>query len=221
VTKATATPAAAAPKTKHARLTPKQWAEAEALWESGEVTLDDLAARFGKHKSAFSAHFKNKGIEKGKRKEELKAAVKEEVARAAIDDATVLAARIKETKEEHYKMAAGLAKLSWNEILLAKQESRPVATALNNLKALDAAMTVLKKAREERWAVLGLDRDDALDEDGLPDLVISELTADQIEALRNRDDDDALMLPSEQAALEAELADLDDDEIIDDGGDDD
>jgi hypothetical protein len=215
VTKATAV---AAPKTKHARLTPKQWAEAEALWESGEVTLEDLAARFGKHRSAFSAHFKAKGIEKGKKKEEHKAAVKEEVTKAAIDDATVLAARIKETKEEHYKMAAGLAKLSWNEILLAKSEGRAVSTALNNLKALDAAMTVLKKAREERWAVLGLDRDDAMDEDGLPDLVISELTAEQIEALRERDEDDDLKLPgTDQAELEAELAALDDDEIVDEG----
>jgi hypothetical protein len=210
VTKA---PVAAAPKTKHARLTPKQWAEAEALWESGEVTLADLAARFGKHRSAFSAHFDKKGIKRGAKKAEHAAAVKEAVTTAAIDDATILAARIKETKEEHYKMASGLAKLSWNEILLAKQDGRPVATALNNLKALDAAMTVLKKAREERWAVLGLDREDAMDEDGLPELIISELTAEQIEALRSREEDDDLKLPDDQAELEAELADLDDDII--------
>jgi AcrR family transcriptional regulator len=214
VTKATAV---AAPKTKHARLTPKQWAEAEALWESGEVTLEDLAARFGKHRTAFHKHFTAKGIKRGAKKAEHAAAVKEAVTTAAIDDATILAARIRETKEEHYKMASGLAKLSWNEILTAKQEGRPVATALNNLKALDAAMSVLKKAREERWAVLGLDRDDAMDEDGLPDLVISELTADQIEALRSRDEDDDLRIPESDTTLDEELEGLDDDDIIEEG----
>ena len=172
------------------RLTPKQWAEAEALWESGEVTLDALAKKFSKDKSAFAKHFTKRGIVKGAKKEEHKKRVAEEVTRAAIDDATVLAARIRETKEEHYKMAAGLAKLTWAEILKAKQDGVPVATALNNLKSLETAMNVLKKAREERWAVLGLDRPDFVDEEGLPELVISELTAEQIEALRTRDDAD-------------------------------
>ena len=174
------------PKSPHARLTPKQWAEAEALWESGEVTLDDLAAKFGKDKSAFSRHFDKNGIKKGAKRDEHKKRVADEVTKAAIDDATVLAARIKETKEEHYKMFAGLAKLTWAEILAAKKDGKPVAIAMHNLKALDAAMTVLKKAREERYAVLGLDRSDFVDENALPELVISELTADQVEQLRNR-----------------------------------
>jgi predicted DNA binding protein len=211
VTKA---PAPAAPKSKHARLTPKQWAEAEALWESGEVTLVDLANRFGKHKSAFSAHFKAKGIVRASRKEEHAAAVKEEVKKASIDDATVLAARIKETKEEHYKMASGLAKLSWNEILQAKAAGHAFSTVLNNLKALDSAMTVLKKAREERWAVLGLDKDDGMDEDGLPELVISELTAEQIQALRERDESELDDLPGE-----GDVEELDD--VVEEGEDDD
>jgi hypothetical protein len=216
VTKA---PAPAAPKsTKHTRLTPKQWAEAEALWEAGEVTLPDLAARFGKHKSAFSAHFSKYKIVRGAKKAEHAAAVKEHVTKAAIDDATVLAARIKETKEEHYKMASGLAKLTWNEILQAKAEGRQFSTALNNLKALDSAMSVLKKAREERWAVLGLDTDTGLDEDGLPELIISELTAEQIEALRARDEDE-LESQTEAAIAAAEVGELDDDDIVDEGDD--
>lgn len=210
----TKAPAPAAPKSKHARLTPKQWAEAEALWESGEVTLVDLATRFGKHKSAFSAHFSKHKIERGSKKAEHAAAIKEEVKKASIDDATVLAARIKETKEEHYKMASGLAKLSWNEILQAKAAGHAFSTVLNNLKSLDAAMTVLKKAREERWAVLGLDKDDDMDEDGLPELVISELTAEQIEALRSRDESELDDLPDG----EADVSELDD--VVDEGDDD-
>lgn len=200
------TPAETPAKPKSKRLTPKQWAEAEALWESGEVTLSDLVAKFHIHKTSFQKRFAERGIKKGAKKEEHARRVAEEVTKAAIDDATVLAARIRETKEEHYKMAASLAKLTWAEILAAKQNGSPMAVALNNLKALDAAMAVLKKAREERYAVLGLDREDFVDEDGLPELVISELTASQIDALRAKD--------------HTEFDDLPDDAILEDGDND-
>jgi len=169
------------------RLTPKQWAEAETLWSLGEVSLGDLAKKFGVSEPAISQHMKRNGIKKGSKAEAHKKKVSDEVAKAAIDDATVLAARIRETKEEHYKMATGIAKLAWGEILKARQENAPVSVAMNNLKALDTAMNVMTKARAERYAVLGLDKDDFVDEEGLPELLIQELTADQIEQLRSRD----------------------------------
>jgi len=167
-------------------MTPRQWAEAEALWESGEITLPQLMKRFGKTSKTFTDHFEKRGIKKGAGAKEHAEKVKEEVTKASVEDATIIAARIKETKEEHYKMASGLAKLTWTEILKAKQDGVPVGVALTNLKALDTAMTVLKKAREERYAVLGLDRTDSVDENEVPELVISELTAEQIESLQAR-----------------------------------
>ncbi|WP_186296784.1 hypothetical protein [Cupriavidus campinensis] len=198
---------APAPK-KGTRMTPKQWAEAEALWEAGDVTLDELARRFSKDKSILSRHFKNHGIVKGAAKEEHKRKVAEEVTRQAQEEAAVLAARIRMTKEEHYKMAEALAKLTWKEVLEVNKTGRPMSTALNNLKALDSAMTVLKKAREERYAVLGLDRTDFVDDSALPELVISELTNEQIEAMRDRQEDDDTSLP--ELSEEGELPDEDD-----------
>ena len=171
------------------RMTPRQWAEAEALWEAGEVTLDDLATRFDKDRSAFVRYFKKHGIVRGSRAAARKEEVKEAVAAAGIDEATVLANRIRETKEDHYKMSSALAKLVWAEVLTAKKDEKPFSAIKDNLKALDNAMNVLMKARMERFAILGLDKDDYVDEDGLPELVISELTAAQIEELRNRDEE--------------------------------
>ncbi len=206
-----------------ARMTPRQWAEAEALWESGEVTLDDLASRFDKDRSAFVRYFKKHGIAKGSKAAERKEEVKEAVAAAAIDEATVLANRIRETKEDHYKMSSALAKLVWAEVLTAKKDSRPFAAIKDNLKALDNAMNVLMKARQERFAILGLDKDDYVDEDGLPELVISELTAAQIEELRNRDEEEleastTAVIPED--TQDTEIDELDDDEEIVEEGDD-
>lgn len=185
-----AAPAATTPApapSKYTRITPKQWARIEALWEEGDATYADLVKQYGKSVSTFERHFKKNAIVKGSKRAAVKAKVAEELAKTQIDDATVLAARIKETKEEHYKMASALSKLAWNEILEAKRDARPMATAMNNLKALDNAMTVLKKAREERFAVLGLDRPDAISPDEIPELVISELTPEMVKQLRDRD----------------------------------
>lgn len=203
------------------RMTPRQWAEAEALWEAGEVTLDDLATRFGKDRSAFVRYFKKHGIVKGSRAAARKEEVKEAVAAAGIDEATVLANRIRETKEDHYKMSSALAKLVWAEVLTAKKDEKPFSAIKDNLKALDNAMNVLMKARMERFAILGLDKDDYVDEDGLPELVISELTAAQIEELRNRDEEGleagTAVIPE---TLQEEIEDEDEEDGIVEEGDD-
>lgn len=203
------------------RMTPRQWAEAEALWEAGEVTLDDLATRFDKDRSAFVRYFKKHGIVKGSRAAARKEEVKEAVAAAGIDEATVLANRIRETKEDHYKMSSALAKLVWAEVLTAKKDEKPFSAIKDNLKALDNAMNVLMKARMERFAILGLDKDDYVDEDGLPELVISELTAAQIEELRNRDEESleagTAVIPE---TLQEEIEDEDEEDGIVEEGDD-
>lgn len=213
-----ATPAAAATeeegKKKSKRLTPKQWAEAEALWATGDVTLERLSSKFGISARGINEHMLKRGIKKGTKAEEHKKKVSEAVTSAAVDDATITAARIRETKEEHYKMSAAIAKMSFNEILEAKRNGSPVSVAMNNLKAFDAAMNVLSKARLERWAVLGLDRDDSIDEDGLPELLISELTADQIQELRDRDFNEFEELEAEVVQVDAGGPDESDDDGV-------
>lgn len=167
----------------------KQWSKIEALWESGNVEYADLVEKFGRTASAYGAHFRRNGIVKGSKKELVKEKVTEQVVKAQVDEAVIIAARIRETKEDHYKMAASLGKLTWAEILAARGADGKgnVASALPNLKALDAAASILKKVREERYSVLGLDRTDAVHTDELPELFISELTDEQVKALRDRD----------------------------------
>ena len=197
-------------------MTAKQWAEAEALWETGDVTLDDLAKKFGRNRSSLSRHFTEHGIKQGALKEEHKKIVGDAVRAAAVDESTVLASRIRETKEEHYKMSTALAKLVWSEVLKAKQDGAPMSSIMNNVKSLDIAATALKKLREERWSILGLDKSDFIDEDGLPDLMITELTNAEIEALRARDEAD-LDLDVSGVVTEKpgpDVEDEDDDDVV-------
>lgn len=212
------TPATPTKKTS-VRLTPKQWAEAEALWESGEVTLDDLAKKFGKSRATLQRHFRENGIHRGANAEANKAIVKQAVQDAVIDDAAILASRIRETRDEHYKMTTALAKLTWSEIMTAKKDSKAMSTIKDNLKALETAMKIIQIARVERYAVLGLNAEEDNDDDTLPELIISELTAEQIEEMRKRDESDLADMVLETNIEEAQGQE-DDEDPTPDGEDD-
>lgn len=194
---------------------PKQWAEAEALWATGEATLAELSKMLGISMSGISIHMKKRGIANKSAAEEHKRKVTEKVIEAVSEDAGIIAARIRETKEDHYKMATGLAKLAWNEVLKTQQAKEPISTATSNLKALEAAANVLSKLRLERWAILGLDRADTFSPDELPELVISELTAEQIHALQERNFNE-LDIEESSDLTDEELEELDQD--LDDEG---
>jgi hypothetical protein len=210
------------------RLSPRQWAEAEALWAAGDITLSGLCEKYGLQKSAFTRHFNKVGLKKGDKAKDIRAAAEDAVNKAAREEAALLAQRIRETKEEHYKMAAGLAKLTWAEIVAAKQSETPFGAIINNVKALELAMNALKKAREERYACLGLDREDYVDDDTLPELVIQELTPEQIEQLRERDNLMAMEMGLDVAVVRPDASvvntgddddddDEDDEEIVSEG----
>lgn len=165
-------------------LTASQKAQAIELWRSGEVTLDDLARKFKKNRDTFSNLFKREGVEKGSAKKELERRVQEKVQEDLANDAVVLANRIRETKEEHYKMAAGIAKLVWFTITKARQDNKPIASVGYDLKALKVAAETLRITREDRYAVLGISPDDDGEEKPLPDLVVQELTAEDIRKMQ-------------------------------------
>lgn len=212
------TPVIAPPKPKKKNkgwtISPAKRAEMERAWVEGRfATVRDLAVHFGVpgDEANIKAHFTRKKLRRGQAVEDYNRRVQEELDKKAAEDARVLAERINETREEHYKMAAGLAKLTWAEILKAKQDNAPFSAVRSNLQSLESAMKVLKMAREERFAVLGLDKEDSGDEeDGLPELVINELTPEQIAEMRARDtggDDDE---DDDVVNLAGDLPDLDD-----------
>lgn len=208
-----------AEKRTKTKVAAKRWAEIEAVYETGDTTLSELSKKYKLGISTIQRHFDIAGIKKGSRKAEMKARVAEELTKTSITDATILAARIRETKEEHYKLSSHLAKLIWAEVIAARTSGSPMAVATNNLKALNVAADGLRKVREERWVVLGLDRPDAIDPGELPDLQVSVLGEDEIKEMRERDlQDDFDMSGAVQNGSENFQSDEDDaDDDEDDG----
>lgn len=174
--------------------TASEWAKAEALWATGDVTLDDLANIVGVSTTSVSLHMKKNKITKGEKADEHRKKVAEKVAEEALGDVSEHSQRIKETKDEHYNLSKAIAKLTWQEIKKAKQNGTPLGAIQPSLKSLEIAMNIITKAQQSRWQILGLDRPDAVDDSELPELVISELTATDIETLRERNFNDPLDL---------------------------
>jgi hypothetical protein len=174
----------AKPRRRARDLTPAQRAEAETLWKGGDITLEQLSVRFKKTPEYLSRYFSAKGIKKGEDAAKRQAEVREQVAKAMVQEAQVLAGRIKDTKEEHYKLSALMAKLIQATIVKAHNDKVSIATTLNDMKALQTAAAALRTIREERYALLGLNEQKEEEEETIPDLVVREVSTDEIDGMR-------------------------------------
>lgn len=193
------TTSASKPRKLATRLTYGEQREVEALWESGNYTLLQLAKRFNISTYTLQKHFKREDVKRGVSKEKAREVALKQAAIMAEKEAKRKAdehlKRVEETKSEHYSLSRIITKLAAHELTKAANGSAQLGTLGPNFKALDLAISALKKAREERWVVLGLDQD-AQQGQSQTELVISELTPEQVEQMRavqkQQDDFDAL-----------------------------
>lgn len=198
--KQASTPATAARKVarrktsrKGKQLNEAEKVEAIELWKAGSTTLDELAEKFDRSRLTFLRLFNAEGVAKGESKGNYEKKIKEAVEAASVGDIELIATRAKETKDEHYKMASGLSKLAWSLIVEAKRENRKFNLIAGDLKALKYAADVMKTTREERYAVLGLNEKESKDDDDIGDLVVREITEEEIkEQAKNHVGDDDL-----------------------------
>lgn len=172
-------------------LTPRQRAEAAALWTSGTVTLADLSKKFGKRPETFSRLFAKMGISKGTSVEDVAstAATKavaeavEEVVRSELDETLK---RIKSVKERHYSMSQMLAQMAFQDIHKSRAAGVDVGTLRKSMAVYKMAAEVLAITRKEAYDLLNVPKMEAMEDiDDLPDLTVRELTQGEVEQLRD------------------------------------
>jgi hypothetical protein len=164
-------------KKKASELTKFDYYQAKELFEMGAMKLDDLAKRYNVDKQSLSLRFSRDGIIEGIR---LNEAMRHEPA-ALDDDIDIIMARAKDTKDEHYKWSTLLSKLAMRKIHKAEtgENGYDYETAEQEIRTISLAMKVTGEGRKERYAVLGLDKEDLLTND-LPELEISEMTEAEV-----------------------------------------
>lgn len=172
------------------RLTPVEWAKAEAYYESGEYTLEEISSKFSVHVATVQRHMRKRGIEKGAKAEEIKKKVEETLEDQAAKEAELVSRRIQETKEEHYRLSQAIDKRIAREFVEAAQTGRAIASSMENFKALKEAAATLKITRESRYTILGMNEEDR-DIDDLPTLEVREMLDEEVAAIRDAQKKDA------------------------------
>jgi DNA-binding MarR family transcriptional regulator len=168
-------------KAKGKRLTEAEWQQIVAIWETGGVRARDIADQFHITAESISRGLKKRGAVYGRHA----TSAARRLIEAATDEFEVAARRARETKEDHYKISAYFAKLAAKKIQDAESGKTSYAQADEEIKALLGAMKVNSAARSERWAILGLDREDVFDPDTLPELSIREMTGQEVENVKD------------------------------------
>lgn len=204
------------------RLTPAEWAEACELWNMAEVaTFAELAARYGISATGLSKGLKKRGATHGSKKKALeeaaakaaleatRAATAKTTAAAIVEEATFASlrkGRIEETKTQHYDWITMIGKLTMAELVKAQRAGEAFANVGGNLKALRNAAAIITMVRDERYTLL--EAYDEVDEKSLPELVIRDLTENELETLRARNDDDDGLVIETDVELPAGLEDV-------------
>jgi hypothetical protein len=185
-------------------LTVSQKAEAAALWRAGSVTLDDLAKKFKKRPETFSRLFARMGIEKGSGAAAAMKKAEEAIAAKTLTDTEETLKRISQVKDTHFRMSQQLAVMAFREITQAKAAEVNVGGLKDVMAVYKMASDVIGNSRKELFEILNVEKHDASSElDDLPDLMVRELTNDEVLQLQGTPEEDE---------LGADMIDLEDDE---------
>jgi len=164
---------------------PSEEAEAIALWESGEFTLSELASKFNRNADSLSRFFTTRGLTKGSKAEEYAKAVHERVMSQVMGDVGETATKVKNLKDDYLTRFEIAKKLTHNEIATVQKRGLSLQSALPNLRAIKQYIDILSHCRTEEYDLLGVaEFESRIEHDDLPELVISELTVEDIEKMR-------------------------------------
>jgi hypothetical protein len=195
---------------KKRRLTPAEWATIEEMWASGAVTLNDIAEQYLINPSFLSRELSRRGVKKGVRSKELAAAATEKVKETLVDVHAQKMKRVAETKDEHYQFAQTLSKLTFQIIANKVKNKQSISSARDDIRTIKDAMMAISIARDERFRVLGLDRDENTG-DEIPALIVTEMTSEQIEAVRRRHNQEDIEITAEEIKNLVESTSADED----------
>lgn len=188
---------------KAKRLTPREYARAKTMYQSGEYSLAEISDTVGVSASALSRRFKRDTVERGSDARKVSAAVKRAIEKTSAANAEELAQTAHDIKMLALKSIKLFNTKNYSDVAKQIRDGKPIAEILGDLKALEVASKIVALNYSTGARILGLDRDINPDDD-LPELQIHIMTENDVAELREN-----------QRREEAEESgELDDDEIM-------
>lgn len=191
-------------------MTDAELAEAKELYELGKANLVELSEKYGISRQALSRRLKDVGAVKNSRVGEVAAATAAAAKAAAVAAAERFADRradwIEETRIDGVNSLKQIRLLTRKVVLDAMKAGRPVATAEDDLKALQRFNKIICDNLQNALSILRAD--EMVDQDSLPTLRIEDLTDEDI--LQHHKNTGALPEDATVADMLAENIDLED-----------
>jgi hypothetical protein len=166
-------------------LNPQQWAEIEELWAMGDSTLEELGARYDRNPSYLSRELSKRGVKKGSKAGIVQQRIKEAVHEDAVKHSAEVLRLARETKDEHYKFSRTISRIIFKLVADKIASGQPVSSLKDEIRVLKEAQQGIAIGRIERYALLGLDKDENAGEEKTT-LVIEDMTEQDVAAERQR-----------------------------------
>lgn len=200
------------------RMTPAQWSEARAMWASGEFTLEQISEKFAVTRETLSRRFKKDGVAKGQSQVDKR--VEEEIVQQVVNNKDKWAERAEHVRETYYKTAETIRNMNL-KVIGDAMKGPGAFSAQPDLKALGMLISNLEKLRVGQFAITGLDKELA-EEDEIPELMVRSLTEKEIKLIREAQSEAAQEDEIELGNVEPYLEDLaeDEDGLVIEGEDD-
>lgn len=173
-------------KTTYKQMTEAEFASARERYELGTSRLMDLADEYGVSRQALSKRFKNHGVVAGSRAHEIAKATSETEKKAAVDAAKAAerfadtrAAKIEETRIAGFNVLKQARMLA--QKTLVEEMKKPGGNPGNVEQDIRALSRYNKLVIDNVDATLRiLNSDEHIDEEDLPNLIIEDLTDQEI-----------------------------------------
>lgn len=169
------------------RLSATDWAHIVTLFERGEKNLRELAEQFDVSIQAISKGLKSRGVKKGSRLGEVAGEVNDaarEVREAKVKQANNLV-------ESYAKWFDVIAKLTMQKVIEGSKTTGGLAAINADILSMKNAIAIIHKARAENWEIL--DIKELLGENAeLPDLNVGEYTPEELERIREANEESYL-----------------------------
>lgn len=172
-------------KRKYVRTSEPTWAEIEALWETGDVTLAELEVKFQVSRRTLQSRFAKRGVAKGSKAAALAAAVKKAVFDKTLPDEHLTKSRAKDTREAAYRNAVVIEDLIMGQLTAAQKDPTQALRAASAIKALSLAAAGLERLHALKWRALGMDSN-TVDPEELPKLIFVDLTEADVAEFRRK-----------------------------------
>lgn len=158
------------------RLTSAQWLEIVALAKTGLPT-SEICERFSISKTAFYSGLERRGYSRATLK-------KNQQQYSAEKDRQELVENIRATRRDSFKRVEAMERMAVSAIAKASQSGLPLSSVGEDIKVIERVMNIVTRGTSAKWKILGLDRENANADETMPELIVRELTEEEIAHIR-------------------------------------